>query len=244
MSESLQNTGQIKQVVLTTETLKGINIKEINGKEKKETLEINTAQIKIQEIKPQNNDNNNIIINEKDSTLKSIEEKEDTCEKFPLRCLVFIPFFIYYFILSLYDFLTYLIVPICYCLFYTFSFICNSCKNICSSNQIEEEIGFSGAFTLENDIKIEIGRKGGILHLDEILCFSYMSACVKRYCCFLCVLINHITLSILQGWNRAKKCFLESEIEKQYNERINKVKDVSSYKGYDSIPTKVEIINI
>ena len=45
MSESLQNTGQIRQVVLTTETLKGINIKEINGKEKKETLEINTAQI-------------------------------------------------------------------------------------------------------------------------------------------------------------------------------------------------------
>lgn len=80
--------------------------------------------------------------------------------------------------------------------------------------------------------------------LTKVICFSYLSACVKRYCCFFCVLTNHIVVPILQSWNRAKKCILKSEIEEKYKERELQAKEASSYQGYESIPTQVEIINI
>jgi len=239
----LQNQGP--NGLFPTENLKGTKIAEESCIQKLEKLEINTIQIKANKMiitKDNNKYNNNL--DEMQLYKKSIKEKEDTCEKCPLRFLVFIPFCIFYCLLSLYDLITYLIVPICYCLFYTCSFICNSIKNIISSYQIEEEIGFSGAFTLENDIKKEINRKGGVLHLNEIICFSYLNACTKRYCCFLCVLVNHIVVPILQSWNRAKKCFIPSEIEEQYEERELQAREASSYKGYETIPTQVEIINI
>ena len=224
------------------ENIEGTNITEENGVQKLQKYKMNTKQVVVNKIiQPKENNEN---LDEKQLYKKSIIEKEDTCEKCPLRFLVCIPFCIFYFLLSLYDLITYLIVPICYCLFYTCSFICNSCKNIISSYQIEEEIGFSGAFTLENDIKMEINRKGGILHLNEIICFSYLNACVKRYCCFLCVLANHIVVPILHSWNRAKKCFIPSEIEQKYEERELQAKEASSYQGYETIPTQVEIINI
>lgn len=246
---SIQNINTInksKTIYVETEKIKAVKTTEINGIEKKENLEINSnimgiknVEIKTIENEPIKN-NNNIEVMYK----KALIEKEDTCKKCPLRFLVFIPFFIFYLILSLIDFIIYLIVPLFYCIFYTITCLCLAIFNICSSFQIEEEIGFSGAFTSENDISLEINRNGGLLHLKEIICFSYMNACVRRYCCFLCVLINHITLSILQAWNRAKKCFFQSEIEKEYDKRKKLREDASSYKGYETFPKQVEIINI
>ena len=173
--------------------------------------------------------------------LEYVRESEDTCDKCPLRCLVFIPIFIGYCFLSLIDFLTYMIVPVAFCLFYTFIFICNYCRNIVSKYQVEEEIGFSGAFTSENEIKIHVADEGGVMHLNEILCFSYMSACVKRYFCFIFVLINHIIVPILQAWKRAKDCFIPSKIEKLYDERIAKIEEAKKYKGYDTAENQIEI---
>ena len=233
-----------KKIILLTEKIKGTKITEENGVQKKEIFDINAGHIKVNEIVISKKRENNIILDEKKLYEKSIIEKEDRCEKWPLRLLVFIPLCIFYFLLSFFDLITYLIVPIFNCLFYTLSFLCNSLINIITAYQIEEEIGFSGAFTLENDIKIEINSKGGVLHLNEIICFSYLNACTKRYCCFLCVLVNHIVVPILQSWNRSKKCFIPSEIEEQYEERELHAREASSYKGYETIPTQVEIINI
>ena len=124
---------------------------------------------------------------------KNIKNEEDSCAKCPLRCLVFIPICCGYSFLSLFDLITYLIVPLFYCLFYSCSFICTSCLNVISSYQVEEEVGFSGAFSSENEIKLHISNEGGVFHLKEIVCFSYMSTCVKRYFCFIFVIINHIS---------------------------------------------------
>lgn len=164
-----------------------------------------------------------------------LRETEDTCDKCPLRCLLFIPIFFGYCFLSLIDFLTYMIVPVGYCLFYTIIFICNYCRNIVSHYQVEEEIGFSGAFTSENEIKIHVADEGGVMHLNEILCFSYMSACVKRYFCFIFVLINHILVPILQAWKKAKDCFIKSKIEELYDERIAQIEEAKQYKGYEQV---------
>ena len=170
-----------------------------------------------------------------------VREHEDSCDKCPLRCLVFIPIFIGYCFLSLFDFLTYLIVPLVFCLFYTIVFICNYCRNIVSNYQVEEEIGFSGAFTSENEIKIHVVEEGGVLHLNEILCFSYMSACVKRYFCFIFVMINHIIVPVLQAWKKAKDCFIKSEIEVLYDERMAVIEEAKKYKGYDQAEDKIDI---
>ena len=170
-----------------------------------------------------------------------VREHEDSCDKCPLRCLVFIPIFIGFCFLSLFDFLTYLIVPLVFCLFYTIVFICNYCRNIVSNYQVEEEIGFSGAFTSENEIKIHVVEEGGVLHLNEILCFSYMSACVKRYFCFIFVMINHIIVPVLQAWKKAKDCFIKSEIEVLYDERMAVIEEAKKYKGYDQAEDKIDI---
>ena len=170
-----------------------------------------------------------------------VREHEDSCDKCPLRCLVFIPIFIGYCFLSLFDFLTYLIVPLVFCLFYTIVFICNYCRNIVSNYQVEEEIGFSGAFTSENEIKIHVVEEGGVLHLNEILCFSYMSACVKRYFCFIFVMINHIIVPVLQAWKKAKDCFIKSEIEVLYDERMAVIEEAKKYKGFDQAEDKIDI---
>ena len=170
-----------------------------------------------------------------------VREHEDSCDKCPLRCLVFIPIFIGFCFLSLFDFLTYLIVPLVFCLFYTIVFICNYCRNIVSNYQVEEEIGFSGAFTSENEIKIHVVEEGGVLHLNEILCFSYMSACVKRYFCFIFVMINHIIVPVLQAWKKAKDCFIKSEIEVLYDERMAVIEEAKKYKGYDQAEAKIDI---
>ena len=170
-----------------------------------------------------------------------VREHEDSCDKCHLRCLVFIPIFIGFCFLSLFDFLTYLIVPLVFCLFYTIVFICNYCRNIVSNYQVEEEIGFSGAFTSENEIKIHVADEGGVLHLNEILCFSYMSACVKRYFCFIFVMINHIIVPILQAWKKAKDCFIKSEIEVLYDERMAVIEEAKKYKGFDQAEDKIDI---
>ena len=170
-----------------------------------------------------------------------VREHEDSCDKCHLRCLVFIPIFIGFCFLSLFDFLTYLIVPLVFCLFYTIVFICNYCRNIVSNYQVEEEIGFSGAFTSENEIKIHVVEEGGVLHLNEILCFSYMSACVKRYFCFIFVMINHIIVPVLQAWKKAKDCFIKSEIEVLYDERMAVIEEAKKYKGFDQAEDKIDI---
>ena len=172
-----------------------------------------------------------------------VKEAEDNCNKCPLRCLLFIPIFIGYCFLSIFDFLTYLIVPLGYCLFYTIIFICNYCINIVSNYQVEEEIGFSGAFTSENEIKIHVADQGGVMHLNEILCFSYMSACVKRYFCFIFVIINHIIVPILQAWKKSRDCFIPSRIEQEYDARMVKIEEAKMYRGFDQVETKIEIDN-
>ena len=172
-----------------------------------------------------------------------VKEAEDNCNKCPLRCLLFIPIFIGYCFLSIFDFLTYLIVPLGYCLFYTIIFICNYCINIVSNYQVEEEIGFSGAFTSENEIKIHVADQGGVMHLNEILCFSYMSACVKRYFCFIFVIINHIIVPILQAWKKSRDCFIPSRIEQEYDARMVKIEEAKKYRGFDQVETKIEIDN-
>ena len=172
-----------------------------------------------------------------------VREAEDNCNKCPLRCLLFIPIFIGYCFLSIFDFLTYLIVPLGYCLFYTIIFICNYCINIVSNYQVEEEIGFSGAFTSENEIKIHVADQGGVMHLNEILCFSYMSACVKRYFCFIFVIINHIIVPILQAWKKSRDCFIPSRIEQEYDARMVKIEEAKMYRGFDQVETKIEIDN-
>ena len=172
-----------------------------------------------------------------------VKEAEDNCNKCSLRCLLFIPIFIGYCFLSIFDFLTYLIVPLGYCLFYTIIFICNYCINIVSNYQVEEEIGFSGAFTSENEIKIHVADQGGVMHLNEILCFSYMSACVKRYFCFIFVIINHIIVPILQAWKKSRDCFIPSRIEQEYDARMVKIEEAKKYRGFDQVETKIEIDN-
>ena len=157
-----------------------------------------------------------------------VREAEDNCNKCPLRCLLFIPIFIGYCFLSIFDFLTYLIVPLGYCLFYTIIFICNY---------------FSGAFTSENEIKIHVADQGGVMHLNEILCFSYMSACVKRYFCFIFVIINHIIVPILQAWKKSRDCFIPSRIEQEYDARMVKIEEAKMYRGFDQVETKIEIDN-
>lgn len=183
-------------------------------------------------------------LTKKEQYQKYVRESEDTWDKCALRCLVFIPICIGYLFLALFDFLTYLFVPLGLCLLYTISFIYNSCRNVISNYQIEEEIGFSGAFTSENEIQLHINNEGGAFHLTEILCFSYMSACIKRYFCFIFVLINHILVPILQSWKRAKKCFLKSKIEELYEERIKQIEDASLYKGYDQAEPQIALIDI
>ena len=180
----------------------------------------------------------------KEEYIKNVKIAEDTCEKCPLRCLVFIPICFGYSLLSIFDLITYLIAPLFYCLFYSISFICTSCLNVISSYQVEEEIAFSGAFSSENEIQLHISNEGGVLHLREIVCFSYMSTCIKRYFCFIFVLINHIYVPIKYGWKKAKSCFLKSKIEELYEERVKNAEDMSSYKGFKENSPKIEIINI
>jgi hypothetical protein len=247
------------QVTLDSEVLRIKHIRTVNNVEQISEHEYRTGKVEviqnIEEI-PQNNE----IIEEnankpkekqqtkeltkKEKYKKYIEESEDNCQKCPLRCLVCIPICIGYGFIALFDFITYLFVPLFFCSFYAITFIYNSCKNVISSYQVEEEIGFSGAFTSENEIKLYIIESGGAFHLTEILCFSYMSACVKRYFCFIFVLINHILVTILQSWTRAKKCFMTSKIEELYDERVKQIEDESTYKDNANIEPQIELINI
>ena len=71
-----------------------------------------------------------------------------------------------------------------------------------------------------------------------------MSTCIKRYFCFIFVLINHIYVPIKYGWKKAKSCFLKSKIEELYEERVKNAEDMSSYKGFKENSPKIEIINI
>ena len=225
------------------------NEKNENASEKKE------EQIEIKE-ETQNQKNSEIsdysnlpkvkngkIYTKAEMFVMDVKEAEDNCDKCPLRCLVFIPIYIGYCFLSIFDFLTYLIVPLGYCLFYTIVFICIYCIHIASKEQVEEEIGFSGAFTSENEIKLHLTAQGGITHLNEILCFSYMSACVKRYFCFIFVIINHIIVPILQAWKKSRDCFIPSRIEQEYDARMVKIEEAKMYRGFDQVETKIEIDN-
>ena len=211
-----------------------------NKEEKKQEEEISVNDVNYNQF-PKGPEHRKLT--KKEQYIKYVREAEDTCDKCPLRCLAFIPIYFGYCCLSFYDFLTYLLVPLGYCLFYTLSFICNYCKNILSQYQVEEEIGFSGAFTSENDIQLHIVDGGGAMHLNEILCFSYMSACVKRYFCFIFVLINHIIVPILQAWKRAKDCFIVSKVEEFYDERMAKIEEAKKYQGFDQVQNQIEIIN-
>ena len=230
-----------------------IKLSEINLYIKKETIIKEKLQINEEPIEKnsQNIDysslpkmNNGKILTKKEIYIKYIRESEDTCDKCPLRCLVFTPIYCGYCFLSFIDFITYMIVPLFYCTLYSFCFICNYCRNIISKYQVEDEIGFSGAFTLENDIKIHVADEGGVMHLNEILCFSYMSACVKRYLCFIFVIINHILVPILQAWKKAKDCFIKSKIEELYNERMAKIEEAKLYKGFSQAEDQIDINNI
>lgn len=236
--------GEAKTITMEVETIKVKRKRNINNEEQISEHIIQSGKVEIM-----HNEEELPKIKEKELTKKEIyfkyvEEAEDTCDKCPLRCLVCIPICIGYGFLSLFDFITYLFIPLAYCSFYTITFLCNSCKNVVSNYQVEEEIGFSGAFTSENEIKLHIINEGGVFHLTEILCFSYMSACVKRYFCFIFVLINHILVPILQSWKRPKKCFMSSKIEELYDERVKQIQDASSYKGFENAETKIELINI
>ena len=238
-----------EKIIVETETINIKKIKKENNQEKVQEIELATRKVEIKQNeneiqKPEEEaetKNQNKELTKKEKYIKYVKDAEDNCDKCPLRCLACIPICIGYGCLAFFDYITYLFVPWCYCLFYYFSFICNSCKNVISTYQVEEEIGFSGAFTSENEIKLHINEEGGALHLTEILCFSYFSACVKRYFCFLFVLINHILVPILQSWKRAKKCCLESKIEQLYDERIKQIEEESKYKGYDQIETQIEV---
>ena len=110
-------------------------------------------------------------------------------------------------------------------------------------NQVEEEIGFSGAFTSENEIKIHVAVQGGVMHLNEILCFSYMSACVKRYFCFIFVLINHIYVPIKQAWKKSRDCFFDSKIEKLYDQRVADIEIAKKYRGDGQVADQIDINN-
>ena len=242
------------QVIIKAETIKVKHTKTINNIEevKEYELEVQDVAIKQNEEELSEKEEKEIKIvptqkkelTKKEQYQKYVRESEDTCDKCALRCLVFIPICIGYLFLALFDFLTYLFAPLGLCLLYSITFILSSCRNVISSYQVEEEIGFSGAFTTENEIRLHINNEGGAFHLTEILCFSYMSACVKRYFCFIFVLINHILVPILQSWKRAKKCFLNSKIEELYEERIKQIEDASKYKGYYDAEPPITIINV
>ena len=241
-------------VIIKAETIKVKHTKTINNIEEVKEYELEEKDVEIiqneEELSKKEEKEITIVPSQKKELTKKeiyqkyVRESEDTWDKCALRCLVFIPICIGYLFLALFDFLTYLFVPLGICLLYTISFLFNSCKNVISSYQVEEEIGFSGAFTSENEIRLHINNEGGAFHLTEILCFSYMSACVKRYFCFIFVLINHILVPILQSWKRAKKCFLKSKIEELYEDRIKQIEDASQYKGYDQAEPQITLINI
>ena len=235
-------------VKVEEETIKieNLNTKETTTlKQIKSTIQIqqsnNIENVNEEEEEKENKEKENL---RKEEYIKNVKIAEDTCEKCPLRCLVFIPICFGYSLLSIFDLITYLIAPLFYCLFYSISFICTSCLNVISSYQVEEEIAFSGAFSSENEIQLHISNEGGVLHLREIVCFSYMSTCIKRYFCFIFVLINHIYVPIKYGWKKAKSCFLKSKIEELYEERVKNAEDMSSYKGFKENSPKIEIINI
>ena len=220
-----KETATLKKIKSSIQIQQSNNIENVNEKEEEK----------------ENKEKENL---RKEEYIKNVKIAEDTCEKCPLRCLVFIPICFGYSLLSIFDLITYLIAPLFYCLFYSISFICTSCLNVISSYQVEEEIAFSGAFTSENEIQLHISNEGGVLHLREIVCFSYMSTCIKRYFCFIFVLINHIYVPIKYGWKKAKSCFLKSKIEELYEERVKNAEDMSSYKGFKENSPKIEIINI
>ena len=235
-------------VKVEEETIKieNVNTKETATLKKiKSSIQIqqsnNIENVNEEEEEKENKEKENL---RKEEYIKNVKIAEDTCEKCPLRCLVFIPICFGYSLLSIFDLITYLIGPLFYCLFYSISFICTSCLNVISSYQVEEEIAFSGAFSSENEIQLHISNEGGVLHLREIVCFSYMSTCIKRYFCFIFVLINHIYVPIKYGWKKAKSCFLKSKIEELYEERVKNAEDMSSYKGFKENSPKIEIINI
>ena len=235
-------------VKVEEETIKieNVNTKETATLKKiKSSIQIqqsnNIENVNEEEEEKENKEKENL---RKEEYIKNVKIAEDTCEKCPLRCLVFIPICFGYSLLSIFDLITYLIAPLFYCLFYSISFICTSCLNVISSYQVEEEIAFSGAFSSENEIQLHISNEGGVLHLREIVCFSYMSTCIKRYFCFIFVLINHIYVSIKYGWKKAKCFFIKSKIEELYEERVKNVEDMSSYKGYTENSPKIETINI
>lgn len=235
-------------VKVEEETIKieNVNTKETATLKKiKSSIQIqqsnNIENVNEEEEEKENKEKENL---RKEEYIKNVKIAEDTCEKCPLRCLVFIPICFGYSLLSIFDLITYLIAPLFYCLFYSISFICTSCLNVISSYQVEEEIAFSGAFSSENEIQLHISNEGGVLHLREIVCFSYMSTCIKRYFCFIFVLINHIYVPIKYGWKKAKSCFLKSKIEELYEERVKNAEDMSSYKGFKENSPKIEIINI
>ena len=220
-----KETATLKKIKSSIQIQQSNNIENVNEEEKEK----------------ENKEKENL---RKEEYIKNVKIAEDTCEKCPLRCLVFIPICFGYSLLSIFDLITYLIAPLFYCLFYSISFICTSCLNVISSYQVEEEIAFSGAFSSENEIQLHISNEGGVLHLREIVCFSYMSTCIKRYFCFIFVLINHIYVPIKYGWKKAKSCFLKSKIEELYEERVKNAEDMSSYKGFKENSPKIEIINI
>ena len=172
-------------VKVEEETIKieNVNTKETATLKKiKSSIQIqqsnNIENVNEEEEEKENKEKENL---RKEEYIKNVKIAEDTCEKCPLRCLVFIPICFGYSLLSIFDLITYLIAPLFYCLFYSISFICTSCLNVISSYQVEEEIAFSGAFSSENEIQLHINNEGGVLHLREIVCFSYMSTCIKRY---------------------------------------------------------------
>ena len=86
-----------------------------NKEEKKQEEEISVNDVNYNQF-PKGPEHRELT--KKEQYIKYVREAEDTCDKCPLRCLAFIPIYFGYCCLSFYDFLTYLLVPLGYCLFY------------------------------------------------------------------------------------------------------------------------------
>lgn len=110
------------------------------------------------------------------------------------------------FFLSCFDFLTYLIVPLCRLSFHAILVACEVCCSVCTKLDIETPDNFTEVPSREDDI-LAYAMEEKIFGKSSGQCFAMLTMCMARYCCCACILWEHCVLMFQVAYRKARDKF-------------------------------------
>lgn len=119
-------------------------------------------------------------------------------------------------LISFFDFITYLILPVIRLGWYTIVVGCGVFCSVCTQFDIETPENFTVVPSREDDI-IAYSEEGGPCSKTSGQCFSQLTICFARYFCCACVLWEHCVLTFQVAYRKAKEKFKENPVEEVDN---------------------------